>query len=717
MAGEISSQHILSQYTGTISGYLTRPIRSIRTYERSNLRPDITAGLTVAVILLPQAIAFALIVELPPVMGLYTAIIAGVFGALWGSSNQNHTGPTNAISLLVLSVLSANFIPGTAQFIVAAGMLALMVGVIQLLLGLARLGLLVNFVSHSVIIGFAAGAGVLIALRQIPSLIGVPVTSGNLAKLEYDTFSNLGEVNQATFALGLLTIAIILILHRINKRIPASLIAMALASILVLTLSLDKAGVVTIGPLPSKLPPLAELPLLDFSMIRALIVGALAVGAIGLVETSAISRSIANQTGQRLDSNQEFVGQGLANIASGFFSGYPGAGSFSRSAINFDAGAKSGMAAVFSSMFVLLAMFGAASLGAYLPRSTLSGVLIVVAIGMIDRKEIIRIWRGPRGDAAIMLVTFLGTLFLDIAFAVLAGILLSFGRYIIRTSTPRVHQVLPVNNFRHFSYQPDNPICPQLGVMDILGDMYFGAVYHIEDAIHHHLEKYPDQRFLLLRMHNVNNCDFSGIHMLESVVKSYRERSGDVYMVRVGYRVNQVMESTGFQQTLGEGNFLQEDRAIKYLFHKVLDPAVCIYECPVRVFSECQNLPKQLYPDLFHFNAEDYIAADVPEITPEELWERMRNSEMTLNIFDIREPREYRRGHIPHAQLLPLPKILTGTFPKEAVMKGDIILVCRTGRRSRRAALKLVKEGINATVLDGGMIAWEAADLLEAVDI
>ncbi len=716
MTGEISSQHFLSQYSGNISGYLTRPVRFIRTYERSNLRSDFIAGLTVSVILLPQAIAFAVIAELPPIMGLYTAIVAGVIGALWGSSNQSHTGPTNAISLLVLSVLSANFIPGTAQFIVAAGMLALMVGVIQLILGLARLGLLVNFVSHSVVIGFAAGAGVLIALRQIPSLLGIPATGENLAKLEYETFSNIGEVNQATAALGLLTIAIILILHRINKRIPAALIAMVLASFLVLAFSLDKAGVVTIGPLPSKLPPLAELPLLDFSMIRALFVGALAVGAIGLVETSAISRSISNQTGQRLDSNQEFVGQGLANIASGFFSGYPGAGSFSRSAINFDAGAKSGMAAVFSSIFVLLAMFGVASLGAYLPRSALSGVLIVVAIGMIDRKEISRIWRGPRGDAIIMLVTFLGTLFLDIAFAVLAGILLSFARYIIRTSTPRVHQVIPVDNFRHFSYQPDNPICPQLGVMDILGDMYFGAVHHIEDAIHQHLEKFPDQRFLLLRMHNVNNCDFSGIHMLESVVKAYRERAGDVFMVRVGYRVNAVMESTGFQQTLGDGNFLQEDVAVKYIFNKVLDPAVCIYECPVRVFSECQNLPKQLYPDLFHFNAEDYIAADVPEIKPEELWERMRNSAETLNIFDIREPREYRRGHIPDAQILPLPKILTGNIPKEAVMKGDIILVCRSGRRSRRAALKLVKEGIGAIVLEGGMLSWEAADLLEAVD-
>ncbi len=716
MMGDVNSRSYLSHFSGTISGYFGRPIRLIRTYDRANLRPDFIAGLTVAVILLPQAIAFSLIAELPPVMGLYTAIVAGIVGALWGSSNQSHTGPTNAISLLLLSVLSVNFAPGTGQYIVAAGMLALMVGAFQLILGLARLGLLVNFVSHSVVIGFAAGAGVLIALRQIPSLLGIFAEGDSLAELQYQTFRNLGEINQATAALGLLSIAIIILLHRINKRIPASLIAMIIASILVWIFSLDEVGVVTIGPLPSTLPPLAELPLLDLSMIRALAVGALAVGAISLLETSAISRSIANQTGQRLDSNQEFVGQGLANMASGLFSGFPGAASFSRSAVNFDAGARSGAAAIFSSIFVLLAMFGVASLGVYLPRSALSGVLIVVAIGLIDRKEIIRIWRGPRGDALIMLVTFLGTLFAEIAIAVLAGILLSFGRYIIRTSTPRVHQVLPDEKFRRFSYQPDNPICPQLGVMDILGDMYFGAVHHIEEAIHRHMEMFPEQRFLLLRMHNVNNCDFSGIHMLESVVKAYRERHGDVYMVRVGNQVNEVMDSTGFLHTLGDDNFLQEDQAIGFLFHKVLDPAICIYECPFRVFSECQNLPKQLYPELFEFDSDDYIAAEVPEIAASELWERIRKSDPTLNIFDVREPREYRIGHIPNAQLLPLPIILSGKIPKETVLHGDIILVCRTSRRSRRAAMKLVKEGVGATVLAGGMVAWEAADLLEAVD-
>ena len=183
--------------------YLGRPLRLVREYERINIRPDLIAGLTVAVILLPQAIAFALIADLPPQMGIYTAVIAAIIGGLWGSSSQTHTGPTNAISLLVLSILLANFEPGTADFILAAGMLALMAGLFQLILGLARLGILVNFVSHSVIVGFATGAGVLIAVNQLPHLLGIEVSGENLITNLYDLISSIPELNPATTAIGL----------------------------------------------------------------------------------------------------------------------------------------------------------------------------------------------------------------------------------------------------------------------------------------------------------------------------------------------------------------------------------------------------------------------------------------------------------------------------------------------------------------------------------
>lgn len=706
----------LRESLSPIPYYLSRPARLVREYDRSYFRPDLVAGLTVAVILLPQSIAFTLIAELPPQMGIYAAAIAAVVGAVWGSSDQTHTGPANAISLLVLSVLLTNFTPGTDQFIWAAGMLALMAGVMQLIMGLARLGVLVNFVSHSVIVGFASGAGVLIALRQLPHLIGVQVAAEGSIQLAIDTILALPETNLATAAIGIGTIVLLVVLRRINKRIPAALIALVVSSLLVFTLSLDDRGVAVIGELPQSLPPIADLPILDFSFITRLSTGALAVAAIGLVETSAIARSIATQTGQRLDSNQEFVGQGLANIAVGIFSGYPGAGSFSRSAVNFDAGAKTPMASVMSSIFLILAVFLTAPMAAYLPRAALAGVLIVVAIGMIDVPEIRRIWQGTRGDALIMLATFLGTLFIEIAFAVLLGIMLSFVRYILRTSTPRVHQVVPDEKYGHFAYRPTQPHCPQLGVVDILGDLYFGAVNHVEEIIFRYQELHPEQRYLLIRMHNVNNCDFSGIHMLENVLKSYRDNGGDIFMVRVSYQVDKIMRSTGFRDTIGMQNFLDEDEAISHIFYHVLDPAICIYECPYRVFKECVNLPKQTFPD--DIKVLDAGTADkkVEQVTAEELWELIRVVPEKLTIVDVREPREYRRGHIPDAQLVPLTRILTGEHQFDYGGEHQIVFVCRSGRRSRRAALQVMDTQDNVRILKGGMLAWEASGLLDAVD-
>lgn len=696
--------------------YLTRPARLFREYDRINLRPDLIAGLTVAVILLPQAIAFALIAELPPQMGIYTAIIAAVIAGLWGSSHQTHTGPTNALSLLVLSILLGNFIPGSPDFILAAGMLALMAGLFQLGLGLARLGMLVNFVSHSVIIGFATGAGLLIAIRQIPPLLGITVEGENILEFLRGIGEGLTETNLIAAGLGIGTIVLILGLRQINRRIPGALIAMVVASVLVFTFNLVEQGVAVIGELPQSLPPLADLPLLDLSFITRLSTGALAVAAIALVETTAISRSIATQTGQRLDSNQEFVGQGLANITVGLFSGYPCAGSFSRSAVNFNAGAKTSVASLLSALFLLIAVFATAPMARYLPRTALAGVLIVVAIGMIDRKEIVRIWRGTRGDALIMLVTFIGTIFIDIAFAILAGILISFALYLYRTSVPRVHQVVPDDQYKHFTYQKNKPNCPQLGVIDILGDLYFGAVNHVEETIYHYMEQNPSQRFLLIRMHNVNHCDFSGIHMLENVVRTYRERGGDVFMVRVDYRVNKIMTSTGFCDRFGWQNFLTEDLAVSHIFYKHLDPAVCIYECPVKVFKECQNLPKQLYLEDIPILDKEELVEPIIEVKAAELWEEMRSKGNNLNIIDVREPREYHRGHIPQAEMVPLPRILSGQHKLDLEGENKFVFVCRSGRRSRRVARLLMNGHKNIRVLSGGMLAWEAEGLLEAVD-
>ncbi len=694
--------------------YFSQPWRMGRGYRRDNLKPDIMAGLTVAVILLPQAIAFALIVELPPQMGLYAAIIGAIIGALWGSSHQTHTGPTNAISLLVLSSLLAIATPGTPEFILAAGMMAVMVGLFQLAMGVARLGMLVNFVSHSVVVGFSTGAGMLIAFNQLRHLLGLDFSSHNLLETLNEVFAHLAQTHGPTALLGVGTMIFIAALKQFFPKLPAALLSMVAASTIVFLLGLDKLGVAVIGQLPSSLPPLADLPLLDLDFIAELSTGALAVGAIGLVETTAIARSISTQTGQRLDSNQEFVGQGLANIASGLFSGYAGAGSFSRSAVNFKAGAQTPVSAIFSSVFVLIAMFTLAPLAAYLPRAALAGVLIVTAYGMIDQAEIIRIWRGTRSDAFIMLVTFLGTLFLHMEFAVLLGIMFSFAFYILKTSVPQVYTVVPDAKYKHFVRStPQDADCPQLGIIKISGDLYFGAVSHVEEEINRHLIEHPGQRFLLLRMHGVNHCDFSGIHMLEAIRHSCQERGGDIFLMKIQKPVHAVMEATGFCAQLGQYNILTDEEAITYLFHKTLDPAICIYECSVRVFAECQNLPKRTYP--LEIPPYTDIALDtLSSITALELWHKIQRKDTGPKVVDVREPREFRQKHIPNSVLIPLSRILSNNINLD--QSQEITLVCRSGRRSTRAAWILQQQGYqHVQILQGGLIAWESANLLEAV--
>jgi SulP family sulfate permease len=695
--------------------YIQHPVNMIRSYDRSDLRPDLIAGLTVAVILLPQGIAFALIAELPPQMGLYAAIIGAIFGGLWGSSNQMHTGPANAISLLVFSTLSNLYAVGSPEYIMAAGMMAVMVGIFQLLMGLARLGILINFVSHSVIVGFATGAGVLIAIKQLKPLFGLNFPSGTILDTVTGTVIHFPETHVQTAVIGIGTIIFVIVLKRINPKIPSALLSIVLASLIIYIFQLDQAGVTVIGELSGKLPPIVPLPIFDFNLIAKLSPGALAIGAIGLVEAAAIARSIATQTGQRLDSNQEFLGQGMANAASGIFSGFPVAGSFSRSAINFDAGARTPLASVFSAIFVLFAMLVIAPMARFIPTSALSGVLIVTAFNMIDREEIKRIWQGAPGDAAIMLLTLFGTLFLSLEFAVLLGILLSFALYVLRTSTPRVQAVIPDSNFKHFVYSPNQDHCPQMLIIEILGDLYFGAVGYVEDKILDLLEKNPTQRFLMLRMHSVDHIDFSGIHMLENLVRSYRDRGGDLFMVRVSYSVRKVMESTDFIEYLGEENILSDDEAIRYLFNHRLDPAICIYECPHRVFMECQNLPKRM--DLVNIRFADAQDPQCASITPQTLWTAISNGNGERPfVVDVREPREFSQGHVPDAHSIPLANILADDW--QLPPGQDIVLVCRSGRRSRRAAITLMKNGTdNVKILDGGMAAWEAAGLLEAVDI
>lgn len=697
------------------SAFFIRPLDIFRHYQRASLRPDLLAGLTVAVVMLPQAIAYALIAELPPQVGLYAAIVASIIGVLWGSSAYLHTGPTNAASLLVLSALTPIAVPGSPEYIAAAGLLAIMVGVARLFMGLARLGMLVNFVSDSVVIGFTAGAGILISANQLRHLLRLDIpNSPTFWATMRDVIQHLSETHLYSLLISLLAIGVIVLVRWRKPRWPAALLGMVVTAVVVAIFHLQDVGVGVLGELPRGLPPLAHLPL-DLELIGRMSTAALAVAAIGLVEAMSIARSIAAQSGEPVDSNQEFIGQGLANIATGLFSGYTCSGSFTRSAVNYTSGARTPLAVVFSGLWVLLALQLFAPLAAYLPRASLAGVLIVTAYTMIDQKEMKRIWRTSWGDSMIMVATLLSTVFLPLEFAVLTGVMISFARYIAKTSHPAVHAMLPDEKFEHFAYQPHKPVCPQLGVLTIEGSLYFGATQHVEEEIRHNLEAHPQQHFLLLRMHRVNHCDISGLHMLEAVVRLYRQQGGDLFMVGVRQPVWEKMEASEFVNSLGMSHFLAQEQAIEYLFYQVLDPAVCIYHCPIRVWRECQSLPKCAEQASVPMGTVVPLTA-VTHIPPRQLWQRLSYGPQARPLLiDVREPFEFGQGHIPLAQLIPMPRLLN----REVILPRDreIVLVCRSGRRSTQVAYALLNDGYTQVAnMEGGMLAWAAARLPNVID-
>lgn len=710
---EVTTETLLTTIRPSLR-YFARPVEILRGYDLQKLRADAVAGLTVTVILVPQAIAYAIVAGLPVQMGLYTAIVASIIGALWGSSNHLQTGPTNTASLLLFSVLLPVAEPGTPEFMAAAALITVMVGSFRLAVGLARLGLLVNFVSDSVIVGFTAGTGLLIAINQVPSVLSIDIPN---ASRVIETIINIirfaPETHLPSLVVGGGTIVLLPLLKRFAPKLPGPLLAVILASVAVWLFNLEAVGVQVVGELPRGFPPFTMPPLLDLDLIGRLSTGALAISAIGLVEASSISRSIAAQTGQRLDSNQEFVGQGLANIAAGFFSGHSTSGSFARSAANFAAGGLTPMANVFCGLILLAILLVFGSLAAFLPRAAVAGVIIVAAANLIDRAEIARIWRSTRGDTMIMIGTFAATLLLPLEFAVLAGILISFARYILKTSLPEVDVVVPNDQFDRLLPRPGKPQCPQLSIIDIRGDLYFGAVNHVEEGIRQNMAANPGQRFLLLRLRSVNQIDISGIHMLETVVRLYRDAGGDVYFIWVQDNVRELMESTGFWDEMGEDHFLNEVQAVSHIFHHVLDPAVCIYECELRIFRECQNLPKpNIELDMpLH---QSIPPGSVREIEPQALWQALHEKSNRYYVVDVREPSEFRREHVPGAESIPLSKVLAATpgLPEDQT----IVFVDRSGRRSTRAAYALQQRGkSNVIVLRGGMEAWNRAGLLDAV--
>lgn len=563
--------------------------------DRRTLRADAIAGLTGGIVLVPQGVAFATIAGMPPEYGLYAAMLPAIVAALWGSSWHLVSGPTTAISIVLFATVSPLAAPGSAEYVRLVLTLTLLVGVFQLVLGLARLGTLANFVSHTVVVGFTAGAAVLIAASQVRNFFGVPMPRGAaLHEVLLALGRQAGEINPYVTAVALVTMVASIVVRRWVPRLPHLIAAMLAGSVAAAALNqafggAERTGITTIGALQVGLPPLS-LPDFAPATIEKLVPIAIALALLALTEAVSIARAVALRSGQRIDGNQEFIGQGLSNLAGAFFSGYASSGSFNRSGLNYSAGAKTPLAAVFSALFLLVIVLFLAPLAKYLPIAAMAGMLFIVAWGLIDFHHIAEILRASRQESAVLAATFVATLTLDLEFAIYIGVLLSLLLYLNRTSRPSLEDVKPFAKTTPTVFGPDTGLadCPQLKIARLNGSIFFGAVAHLQEALQRIDEDDPRQKHLLLVATGINFVDLAGAQLLGHEARRRRAIGGALYIFNMKEEPLRTLRASGQFDAIGAENFFALGSDAVGAVYRRLDSARCA-QCTVRIFEPCHD--------------------------------------------------------------------------------------------------------------------------------
>ena len=572
--------------------------------DRDTLKADALAALTGAVVVLPQGVAFATIAGMPPEYGLYAAMVPAIVAALFGSSRQLVSGPTTAASIVLFSSLSALAVPGSAAYVQYALTLTFMVGAIQLAMGLARLGTLVNFVSHSVIVGFTSGAAVLIAASQLKNFLGVQMPGGlRFHEILTHLWQLLGDIDSDSVVVGLATLAVGIAFRHYWPRFPYMIAALLAGSLLGGIIEFftyagflhpvsGESGLRLVGTVPATLPPLSAP---DFSLHAFTQLGpiALAVTLFALTEAVSISRSLAARTGELVDGNQEFVGQGLSNLVGSFFSAYVATGSFNRSAVNAESGARTPVAAILAGVLLVGLVLAVAPLLAYLPMPAMAAILFLVAWGIVDLHHIRTIVRASAPDAAVLWATFAATLLFPLDFAIILGVFLSLIIYLRQASRPSVAVRVPDPREprRRFSTAGTLPQCPQLAIVRIDGALFFGAVSYVAERLRLIAKRSPRQKHLLLLVRSVSYLDVAGAEMLAREARMRRAAGGRVYFHQVKEGPMEILRRGGYLDEIGEENFfLSKAEAIGGVFER-LDRGICL-RCDARIFNECRALPK-----------------------------------------------------------------------------------------------------------------------------
>ncbi len=563
---------------------------------RQTIRADIMSGLTVAIVVIPQAVAFASIAGMPPQYGLYAGMIPPIIAAFFGSSWHLMSGPTTAASIVLLTSLSAFAEPLSPEYVGLALTLTFMVGVIELTLGLARMGTIVNFISHSVVVGFTTGAAILIASKQLKNFFGVPIPRGGHLLDTLEAFwQQIPHINYYILAVAMATLLSGLLSRRLFPRIPHLIVALLTGAFTSLGLNYffgaDVTHINMVGAIPQTLPPIS-MPNFSLDLIKELAPAAVAMTLFALTEAVSIGRAIGIRSGQMIDGNQEFIGQGLSNIAGSFFSAYVATGSFNRSSLNYQAGAKTPMSAMIAGSLEIVIVLAIAPLVAYLPTAAMAGILFIVAWGLIDFSAIKHIAVSNNTERAIFLLTFLGALFLDLEFAILAGILLSLILYLMRVSRPRIVTRVPDPSLPNRKFSDGGgliPECPQLHILRIDGSLFFGSVPFLLETFAKLRKQHPEQKNLAIVAQGISFADLAAADALANEAVKRREMGGALYLINVKKGLWDSLESCHALEKIDPRHIFQGKSAAIHAIFQKLDKKVC-ETCTQRIFRECATI-------------------------------------------------------------------------------------------------------------------------------
>jgi SulP family sulfate permease len=586
-----------------------------------SLRQDLMAALLGAVLVLPQGIAFATLAGLPPEYGLYTAIVPCIIAALFGSSWHVMSGPTNANSLALFAMLSPLALAFSPAYIQMALAVTVLVGVMQWLIGALRLGTLANFISPAALFGFTSGAALLIAVYALPDLFGLAASAehGAGAVLRH-VATQWRFVQPAALAVAGVTLVVALLVRRWRPSWPAMLAGLAAATALswawTAYLSATPLPLRTVGHIKTPWPTFS-IPTISWSALSELLGLAFALTIVALGQSISIAKAVAARSGQRIDANREFRGQGLSNMVGGFFSSYVSCGSLNRSMPNLEAGARTPLAAVFSAVLLLLLVALSASLLAQIPMAALAALLLLVAVSLLDLQRWRRLFVLSRTEFGVAFATAVATVSIRLEIAILLGTLLSLMSFLYRTSRPAMRTMgfdsrAPDRQFVVIDDEagrtpamsspagaaqdvaseerPFLPECPQLKLLRMEGEVYFGATQHVADTLHALRHAARPQKHLLVMGKSMNFIDLSGAQLWEAELNARRAMGGDLYFHRPRPEVIQMWHTTGFTRLLGpEHQFPDKRSAIATIFTR-LDPAIC-RQCTARIFEECRTVP------------------------------------------------------------------------------------------------------------------------------